>query len=134
MLAQVLFGVKLFFEAVVGLILSGLFTSAIRSIFHLNTGKAVGVPEMMEQASKEGWIHRCLVALDIVINVILLRGQQDETISSHSWRAMNGGKLWGRAMCWWLNLFQENHGFKAACGDLERATVRCEVLKKALGV
>lgn len=60
--------------------------------------------------------------------------QQDETISTHAWRAANEGKLWGKLMCDWLNLFQPNHGEKAAAGDLERALVRVAVLKKSLGI
>ena len=86
------------------------------------------------RAAREGWLHRSLVAFDIAFNVIVLRGQQDETISTHSWRAQQEGKAWGKAMCWWLNGFQPNHGFKAAAGDLERAKARVAVLSKALGV
>lgn len=86
------------------------------------------------KSSQEGWPHRALVAFDIAFNVIVLRGQQDETISTHSWRAAQEGKAWGKAMCWWLNGFQPNHGFKAAAGDLERAKARVAVLSKALGV
>lgn len=85
-------------------------------------------------ASHEGWLHRALAALDICLNVVILRGQQDETISTHSWRASVEGKLWGRGMNAWLNLIQPNHGQRAASGDLERATARVSVLSKALGV
>ena len=86
------------------------------------------------RSSREGWLHRMLVAFDIVFNVIVLRGQQDETISTHSWRAQQEGKAWGKAMCWWLDGFQPNHGFKAASGDLERAKSRVAQLSKMLGV
>jgi hypothetical protein len=86
------------------------------------------------RASVEGWLHRMLVAFDIAFNVIVLRGQQDETISTHSWRAQQKGKTWGKWMCWWLNGFQPNHGFKAASGDLERAKSRVAQLSKMLGV
>ena len=85
------------------------------------------------RAAGEGWLHRILVAIDIAFNVIVLRGQQDETISTHSWRAQQEGKLWGKVMCWWLNGFQANHGFKAASGDLERAKSRVAQLSKMLG-
>jgi len=34
----------------------------------------------------------------------------------------------------WLNGFQPLHGYKAASGDLQRASARVEVLKKALGI
>jgi|SRR5579859_833204 len=87
-----------------------------------------------QRASQEGWLHRMLVAFDIAFNVIVLRGQQDETISTHSWRAQQEGKLWGKMMCKWLNGFQPDHGFKAASGDLERAKSRVAQLSKMLGV
>lgn len=86
------------------------------------------------QSSSESWLHRMLVAFDIAFNVIVLRGQQDETISTHSWRAQQEGKSWGKAMCWWLNGFQPNHGFKAASGDLQRAKSRVAQLSKMLGI
>lgn len=85
------------------------------------------------QAAHEEWPHRMAVAFDIAINVIVLRGQQDETISTHSWRAQQEGKLWGKLMCKWLNGFQPNHGFKAASGDLQRAKSRVVQLSKMLG-
>jgi hypothetical protein len=86
------------------------------------------------KASQEGWPHRMLVAFDIAFNVIVLRGQQDETISSHSGRAALEGKTWGKWMSWWLSGFQPNHCYKAMAGDLERAKSRVEVLSKVLGV
>lgn len=73
------------------------------------------------RAGKEGWFHRSLVAIDICFNVVVLRGLPDETISSHSARAALEGKLWGRVMSWFLDLFQSDHGAKAIAGDLERA-------------
>lgn len=86
------------------------------------------------KAAAESWVHRSLAAFDIAFNVIVLRGQQDETISTHSYRAYLEGKWWGKIMNGWLGWFQDNHGPRAASGDLERATVRVEVLKKILGV
>lgn len=85
-------------------------------------------------AAKEGWLHRSLVAFDIGFNVIVLRGQPDETISTHAWRAGTEGKLWGKWVTDWLGWFQPNHGQRAAAGDLQRATMRVLMLKKALGV
>lgn len=73
------------------------------------------------QAAKEGYIHRVLVAFDIMCNVVFLKGQQGETISSHSARAAFQGKRWGIWMSAWLNWFQGDHGAKAVAGDLERA-------------
>jgi hypothetical protein len=72
-------------------------------------------------AAKEGVIHRDLVAVDIAANEIVLRGQMDETISSHAARADEEGHRWGRWMSAFLNLFQSDHGAKAQAGDLERA-------------
>lgn len=130
------FGVKLFFEAVAGLIIAGLLTSTLRALFG-KPAQPWTVDSAMAKAGKEGWPHRAICAFDIFVNVVLLRGQQDETISTHSWRAAQMGRLWGKAMCWWLNLFQKDHGPQAAAGDLERATVRVAVLTtvltKALG-
>jgi hypothetical protein len=132
-----IFALKLFFGSVAGLILAGFLVATLRAI--LNHKKAApwnpdDIPAAMAKAASEKWVHRSLAAFDIAVNVILLRGQQDETISTHSWRAAQLGKLWGRAMCWWLNLFQPNHGPLAACGDLVRAMTRVAVLKKALGI
>ncbi len=73
------------------------------------------------QAAKEGWLHRSLVAVDIMANVVILRGQPDETISSHAARAAEQGKAWGRAMSRFLDWFQADHGPKAQAGDVERA-------------
>jgi hypothetical protein len=92
------------------------------------------VAKAESQASQEGWPHRAIAAFDIAVNVICLRGQQDETISTHSWRAQQEGKLWGQIVCEWLDGFQPNHGFKAASGDLERAKSRVAQLSKMLGV
>ena len=95
---------------------------------------SVDIPKAESQAAAEGWLHRSLVAFDIAFNVIVLRGQQDETISTHAWRAQQEGKLWGKLICKWLDGFQPNHGIRAASGDLERALARASVLKKALGL
>jgi hypothetical protein len=95
---------------------------------------SVDIPKQEARAASEGWLHRALVALDIFLNVVVLRGNQGETISAHSWRASNEGRLWGKLMSAWLNGFQDNHGIKAACGDLERSSAEVNVLKKSLGI
>lgn len=79
-------------------------------------------------AYKEGYWHRFWVAVDIAINVTLLRGQQDETISSHAARSALQGKLWGRILSSFLNLFEKDHGAKAQAADIARAknTIRIE--------
>lgn len=122
--------------SIAGLILLGLAISTIRAIIdgHSTPWIASDVQIAEKKAATEGWPHRALVALDIAINVIILRGQQDETISTHSWRAANESKTWGKVMVWWLDLFQPNHGPQAASGDLERAQVRVAILKRALGL
>jgi len=86
-----------------------------------------------DKAAKEGWFHRSLVAFDIACNVFFLRGLPDETISSHSERAALEGKLWGKCMVYFLNLFESNHGEKATAGDLERADSIAKVEQKTLG-
>jgi hypothetical protein len=88
----------------------------------------------MEKSNHESRIHRWLDAFDIFLNVTFMNGQNDETMSAHAWRASVEGKLWGRAMNWWLCGFQPNHGYQAACGDLQRALNRVAVEKKALGL
>lgn len=84
------------------------------------TPDVIDVQAQEAQAAKEGYVHRVLVAFDIFVNVIF-RGREDETISARSYRATLEGKLWGRVMNAFLNIFQSNHGAKAAAGDLERA-------------
>lgn len=133
---NLILALEIFFGSVAGLIALGFIVSALKSNVHQITtwNPAVDIPLAEAQAAAEGYLHRALVAFDIFVNVVLLKGQQDETISTHCWRASLEGKTWGDVMCWWLNLFQDNHGPQAASGDLLRATERCEVLKKALGL
>jgi hypothetical protein len=80
----------------------------------------INVPVAEASASQDGYVHRVLVAFDVFVNV-LFRGRMDETISARSYRAALQGKLWGKVMNAFLNLFQANHGALAAAGDLERA-------------
>ena len=82
----------------------------------------INVAQQEAQAAVEGYLHRCLVAIDVCCNVIFFKGRQGETISAHSYRAALQGKLWGRTLNGALNLMQSDHGAKAAAGDLERAT------------
>lgn len=74
-----------------------------------------------QQAAAEGWLRRDEVAVDIAANVVVLKGQEDETISSHAARADEQGKWWGRTLSRVLNFFQPDHGAKAQAGDVERA-------------
>jgi hypothetical protein len=73
------------------------------------------------KTTKEGLIHRDLVAIDIAANVVVLKGQEDETISSHAARADEEGHRWGKLLSRFLDFFQSDHGAKAQAGDLERA-------------
>lgn len=79
------------------------------------------VKKQEAQAAAESYLHRDVVAIDQTANVILLKGQPDETISSHAARAATEGKWWGNTLSKFLNLFQKDHGAKAQAGDLERA-------------
>jgi len=83
------------------------------------------------RAAHEGYVHRCLVALDQFANVIA-DGMPDMTISSRAAIADQKGKTWGIGMSKLLDLFQENHGMKADAGDLERVTKVASVENKAL--
>jgi hypothetical protein len=84
--------------------------------------ESIDVAQQEAQAAKEGYVHRCLVAIDICANVILFRGRQGETISAHAYRAALLNKLWGRILNGALCIIQKDHGAKACAGDLERAT------------
>lgn len=72
------------------------------------------------QASKEGYVKRNLIALDMEANS-LLDGKPDETISSRWARAAERGSKLGIIGSKLLDLFQRNHGAKAQAGDVERA-------------
>lgn len=85
------------------------------------------------QASKEGYLHRSLVALDQFANV-LTGGSPDETISARSQRLANQGNWVGKAMSWWLAKIQPSHGYKAEAGDAIRASTVLKTEDKALGV
>ena len=72
------------------------------------------------KAQSEPYWVRVLIGFDIFANVIL-GGNADETISSRSARAATEGKLWGRVLSRFLNLFQRDHGALAEAGDVKRA-------------
>jgi len=83
-------------------------------------------------AAKEGYVHRTLVGFDQFANVVL-GGDPDETISSRSQRAAQRGDLLGKAMCWWLDKLESDHGQKAQAADIERAVVVEKIEEKSLG-
>jgi len=83
------------------------------------------------KASKDGYVHRVLVAFDQFVNVVF-RGRLGETISARSGRAALEGKIWGLVTRSFLDLFQKNHTELAQAGDLERAETIEVVEKKVL--
>jgi hypothetical protein len=78
------------------------------------------VAKQEKQAGEAGFIHRNLIALDMLGNT-LTGGHDDETISSRSARDAEQGRIAGIIMSKFLDVFQRNHGAKAIAGDLERA-------------
>lgn len=72
------------------------------------------------QERKEGYVHHVLIAFDQFVNVIA-GGHPDETISARAGRAAEQGKVWGKVMSRFLDVFQKNHGAKAVAGDATRA-------------
>lgn len=54
------------------------------------------------------WIWNILISIDQLGNT-LAGGDPDETISSRSGKAKRDGKLWGRLMCRFLNVFDPGH-------------------------
>jgi len=90
------------------------------------------VPAAEARAAGEKYPHRVLVALDVLLNVMVCFGEQDETMSTNAWRHSN--HWFGKVVNYWLSWFQNNHGPLAASGDLERATARVVILSKALDI
>lgn len=119
-----------------GLLLIPLSIATLRAIIDGRSSPWVpgDIPAAEARVAAEGWPHRAMSAFDIAFNVIVLRGEQDETISTHSYRASLEGKRWGKLMMIWLNWCQPNHGPLATTGDYYRALVRVNALKKILGV
>jgi len=136
-LHKILLGVEIYAIAASGLVV----VSMLFRLWHRIRGTSNNMPQTpaniqlaMAKSNNEGRIHHWLNAFDIFLNVTFMNGQNDETMSAHAWRASLEGKLWGKAMNWWLCGFQPNHGYQAACGDLQRALNRAAVEKKALGI
>lgn len=78
--------------------------------------------EMQEaKAAHEGYLHRVLVGLDQFLNVVG-DGKADMTISTRAGLAAQHGSVIGKTLSDFLNLFQKDHGAKAAAGDAERDT------------
>src|SRR5574340_1212025 len=77
-------------------------------------------------SDRASYVHRVLVAFDVMWNVILL-GESDETISARCGRwslktTGDPGARWlARHVNGWLARLQRDHGYRAMSGDLERA-------------
>ncbi len=71
-------------------------------------------------AAADGYLLRVLVALDMAANVAL-GGREDETISASTAMLARKHQFLGSVVSRMLDLFQADHGAKAAAGDLERA-------------
>src|SRR5271156_1485869 len=137
LLHKFILGGEIYAASATGLIV----VSLLFRLWHLIRGTSNSMPQTpanivlaMAKSNNEGRIHHWLNAFDIFLNVTFMNGQNDETMSAHAWRASVEGKWGGIAMNWWLNGFQPNHGYQAACGDLQRALNRAAVEKKALGL
>ena len=136
-LHKILLGVEIYAIAASGLVVVSMLFRLIHKVLGTSNNMPMNpanIAKAMAKSNDESRIHRWLDAFDIFLNVTFMNGQNDETMSAHAWRASLEGKLWGKAMNWWLCGFQPNHGYQAACGDLQRALNRAAVEKKALGI
>ena len=136
-LHKVLLGAEIYAIASVALVVVSAGISAARTLLDKNQSVfkyPANVVEAETKAAAEGYPHRCLVALDIFMNVVFFAGRQGETMSTHAWIASKSGKLWGKLMNCWLDGFQTQHGPQAASGDLERSQAEVNRLRKILGV
>jgi len=73
-------------------------------------GLSPGIPP--DPAVTYGWFHRRWMAVDQLVNVWVLNGLPDETISSHAGRKLRDDvspPYWSRFVCWFCNFFQTDH-------------------------
>jgi hypothetical protein len=137
LLHKFILGGEIYLAAAAALVVVSVIFRIIHKILGTSNSRPMtpeNIKAAMARANDESRIHRWLDAFDIFLNVTFMNGQNDETMSAHAWRASLEGHAWGVAMNWWLNGFQPNHGYQAACGDLQRALNRVECEKKALGL
>lgn len=96
------------------------------------TPAQVAVQEM--QAAHEAYLERVLVALDKFV-ATAAGATPDTTISADAGIAAFQDKgfkrLYGRVMSGFLNLFQRDHGAKAAAGDVAQAEAAISVIEKS---
>jgi len=137
LLHKILLGLEIYGIAAGSLVVVSIAIGTIRSWIDRNAVPFIypqDVPTAEAKAAAEAWWHRQLDALDIWMNSFFFNGYSGETMSTHAWRASLSGVWWGKAMNWWLNGFQAQHGPQAASGDLERSCAEVERLKKLLGI
>jgi|SRR5208337_629710 len=136
-LHKVFMGVEIYLAAATALVIVSMLFRLLHRVTGTSNSRPMtpeNIQAAMARSNTESRIHRWLDAFDIFLNVTFMNGQNDETMSAHCWRASLEGHKWGIAMNWWLEGFQPNHGYQAACGDLQRALNRIAVEKKALGL
>jgi hypothetical protein len=73
-----------------------------------------------QQALHENRLRQIIVATDVLLNVAA-GGRPDMTISTRAALAAQHGSPIGVALSKFLNIFQKDHGAKAAAGDEARA-------------
>jgi len=81
--------------------------------------------EAEARALHEGYLHRALVGLDQLVNV-LTDGKPDMTISARAALAAQHGSTVGKALTDFFGLFQKDHGPLAVAGDDARATAEAK--------
>ena len=88
-----------------------------------------------EQAERENYIERAPVAIDEAAAEILFDAPPDETISTEAAIASvedhGFKKEVGKIVSDGLDLFQKDHGAKAAAGDLARAEAEEAIVDKS---
>ena len=137
LLHKFILGGEIYLASAAALVVVSLIFRVIHLVLGTSNSRPMNpanIQAAMARSAIESRIHRWLDGFDIFLNVTFMNGQNDETMSAHAWRASVEGHWWGIAMNWWLEGFQPNHGYQAACGDLQRALQRVQVEKKALGL
>ncbi len=96
------------------------------------TPNQVAVQE--REVAREGFVERSLVAIDECADT-MLGGPPDETISTRAAIDAEDGrgisKAVGKIVSEGLDLFQKDHGAKAAAGDLERAQAEQKIVRSS---
>lgn len=82
----------------------------------------------IQRARAEGYLHRCVVAIDQFCNV-LIGGLPDETLSAHAQRSALAGNWFALLVIWALDKISPGHGAGARLADLGRAEIVEEVEK-----